>query len=747
MKMYKSLLQVGNEQKLVVAINYTGEEKAKETTVDRLHHIHVLDRSGSMSGHINGLVDNVKQTHEAMADGDLISVVWFSGEGQGAILIKGATKTDDVNKLLDTIRSTVGLTCFSEALQKVNTIIDDLSVLCSNFNVTFFTDGHTVTYHSEKEEEDRIFSQIEKMKNRIMALNTIGYGNYYNQDLLGRMADATMYGKMIHSSKINDYKEIWTHNYQILSDMVMEKVTIDTEAGEFPPSILYLSNKTTKLTSEGFMELNFLDKKKNQFFLILNPVDTMFYINDEQYNANEIKAKIPAPTIKNFYYALAAEKYYIGHTDDALDILAHQLHDKHAIDTHLAAFTADERAEFQKELNGFVFKNRTRLKDGEAPLDYVPADDAFCVMDLLKLLATGSNFYVPVKDYNRIGLKVDDQFNLFTANKEEVKAPFNDFVFNSQHLNLSVRYMVNGTVKLNPKQAKANNLPTVIDSRIFRNQTIIKDGNLNVTKFQAWIDKATSLKLFKLLQDKTLPMGVAVPVLGSVKDDSGSLLHEIDLTKLPIINRMYAKKSSDIKNVLTIAQQIEKLKASQKVLNHYIGKIPLTFIQESNPIGLSERRVDTKSLSSEQLEVLKEHGLNAKLDYQGVDNQSSEKNENDYYISRLIQFTIKGWSSLPKVDDVVAKSLKGAKLNEPATAMLETINEIADRGIENNKDELEASLATVKSELFDLNVELNTLKMAKVLTGSWWEGLEVDAKNNYTYENLIIKSDRVKKFF
>jgi hypothetical protein len=738
MKAYKSLVTIGKEDKVVVAVNWKqDEQEVKEATVDRLHHIHVLDRSYSMSGHLRQLIENVKETHTAMADNDLISVVWFSGEGQGDILLKGASKSQDVDTLLDTIKHPVGTTCFSEPLAKVNTIIDDLSAICSNFSVTFFTDGETVTRHSEQEEEQRIFAQLGNMKDRIMAFNTIGYGYYYNQDLLQRMADTSMFGKMIHSSQINDYKDIWTHTYSVLADMVMEKVVVDTTR-DTKAEVLYLSSKTTKL-GEGFMELGFLDKTKNQFFIVLDPSAKSFFFNDKEYAVDDIKGKVPTPTLKNFFYALAYEFYYAGRTDEALDILAYNVKDKYAVDTHLKSFTADERATFQKELRNFIFKNKTRLKDGEAPEGYVPSDDAFSVMDLLKLLAKGDNYYVPVKDYNRIGLKVTDEFNLFKANEnEEVKAPFDEFVFNQQHLNLSIRYMVNGKVKLNPIQAKQVGLDTEVDSRIYRNQTIIKDGNLNVPKFFAYIGIGTHAIISQLIKDGKAPEGL-MRNIGTAQ----GLMVEFDLTTIPVINRQYSKKSDGIDTVKEVVEKIENLKAQQKVYKFYLGKQTVV-----NP---AEKAFQTNDFTTDQIDVLKQHGLNSKLDYQGIDNKTAEKNEDDFYLSRALEMKLKGWSSLPKVDDVITKVRNNAKLNDPGKAMADAIETVQGNAwnipAPESKRELERVLGEVKSELFDLNVELNTLKMAKVLTGGWWNGLEVDSKGNYTYGNLIIKSDRVKKFF
>lgn len=66
------------------------------------------------------------------------------------------------------------------------------------------------------------------------------------------------------------------------------------------------------------------------------------------------------------------------------------------------------------------------------------------------------------------------------------------------------------------------------------------------------------------------------------------------------------------------------------------------------------------------------------------------------------------------------------------------------------KDVLQEKLAEVKEELFKERVVLNSMKIAKVLTGDWFTGLEVDDKGNQTYKKgdktLTVKADRVKVY-
>ncbi|MNV88826.1 hypothetical protein D3C71_1830660 [compost metagenome] len=61
---------------------------------------------------------------------------------------------------------------------------------------------------------------------------------------------------------------------------------------------------------------------------------------------------------------------------------------------------------------------------------------------------------------------------------------------------------------------------------------------------------------------------------------------------------------------------------------------------------------------------------------------------------------------------------------------------------------LEAELKLVKEELFAERVKMNSMKIAKVLTGDWFSGTEIDEKGAETFTKddsvLVIKRERVE---
>ena len=709
-------LKIGKDIKKVVLLSGIRDIiTMKEENVERLHHIHILDRSGSMNKSIDRLIENVKNTIDYMAEGDLISVIWFSGYDECKVLLKGATKSKDLYTLLDTLKSTVGLTCFSEPLRLANEVIDELKALCPNFSVTMFTDGCTVTPHSQEEEEKRIFEQLDIMKDNILALNTIGYGWYYQEDLLKKMAETSLFGRMIHSEDIEDYKDIWERQYKIVSECVPEKIKIDILDND--GDVLYLTRNNTKL-SKNTIEMSYLDKWKNQFFVIVpenSKIKVAYKDSETIIDVDKVSTpKLRHDTVDNFLYALAYEKYYNGNTDEALDILM-ELKDKNMIDAQLKAFTSLERQEYQDKLQNAIYNNSYR--DNTAPDNYIPADNAFCIMDLLKILASDDNYYLPTRDYNRIGVKVTDNFNLFKS-KHANPGSFKDIVLNNKNLNISLRFTVDGLVKINPRQAEKHDLPSKIDSILFRNHTIIKDGRLNMDIINC---KLTN-KTYRELVDKIYMYNI-------VGTEDGGVTVVMNLKNLPIINRMYAK-DKDPRNLLDVVQEINELKANMKIYKDFFKGLT-----EDNKV-----KVRSTEFTPEQMEVLREHGLNAQLQYVGVDNGAVSNDENDYYMARSLEIGVKGWSNLPKISDVVTKMENNTKMNEPTTYMAKVLGELEEI------DDIPAVIQETKDRLLELSLELNTLKMAKVLTGSWWDDLELDSKGNYTFENLVIKTKYEKKY-
>lgn len=731
MKFYSDVVNIGDINKKVVVINHEMKEKTEDSkVVDCVHHIHILDRSGSMSGEIYELIENVKTTIDFMDDNDFVSIIWFASAGQYKTLIKGARKDESLKVLLDSIKSTLGCTCFSDPLKEVGEIIEELGPICSNFNITLFTDGEPVTPWSYEEEFTKIMKAIDIYKDKVISINTVGYGYYYNEGLLTEISNKSEYGKMIHSSKINEYSNIFSHNYERIRDLIVEPVIINMEKG----FVLYLNTTSSKLFGHN-VHMNMLEKRKNQFFLIGNDdKDFEFEYQGQTYNTKDITTSISESTKMNLLYGFAYELCYDYQRLCALDILSKNIKDKFLIDQHMSSFTKDEIGEYMKNFKRCVFKPKYRFKDGECSENYIPREDALCVFDILHYLSNEGAQYQYATNYNRVGRKSEDSFNLFTWNPGPHLTPMNEIIFNDNELNVSIRSKIHGITKLNPKSAEKVGLENEVPSFVYRNQTIIKDGNLNMDTINIVFDKEGYQKFVNKFKDTELIYSIPEEL-----EENPSI--EITLSNLPIINRTYSNINTDADYILNKLEAQNNKSLEMKVINYLLD--PLF------------EKAGSQKYTDEQLEVLAEHGVGKDGCYGGVKIVTAEKNEEDFYIARQMQFSIKGSSSLPSVNSVLKKVDQEKKLNINDTFIMNTIQKY-EAQIDQEDDKATISfLYKIKKELekdiMDIKFDLCIGKMSAILTGGWIKKVEALDNDKYSYTNqndktLIVTAKKVKKY-
>lgn len=767
--LYKSKMDIGGKSKIAVIANYKQEEAVKE--INQRHNVLIFDRSGSMTGSLSRLIENMKRVIDYIPENDYISILWFSGEGQYKTIVKGARRGEELKKLLDNVNHTVGCTCFSQVLQEVADIISEMKVICDNFIVTMFTDGEAVVNWGDREEYDRAKKIVNGFSSDILAFNTVGYGNYYNQQFLKDLAEMTQYGVMVHSSKIDEYYGIMTENFDRVKELTLGELAASAGGAE----ILYVSSNHTKLAL-GETKLNLLDKNKNQLVMISDE-EFEFEINDEKFNSADISKGITKAMTTPVMYAYAYEKYYFGDREQSLLVLAHTLKDKLLVDEQFKAFTFDERAVYSKMLKKAAFNSKARLIGGECNARYIPANDATCLMDLFRVLINGDSRYVYSDSYNRIGLETVDTLNKFEKSKVLPMTSVSDIVFNATKLNVSIQSTIQGTVKLTAADAKKCGIDKVVNSRMYRNQTIVKDGNLNMDNIVVVLDEATLNQIKDLGIDGLVNYAgeKEAEVLKYLTTDEAKTakIVGLDLTKVPVINRTYLDGIGSIENVLENTIKMNEMAVRQKVLNYF------------------KKQVNTTGFTDEQLEILKRNGLNGRLEYNGIP-EKKDKVEEDYYIAREIEFDIKGQSSIPSIADVVKKAEAGKALTGNSLLMWDYIQKLEkdfnsaskkeakkptaktmaaslSKKLQNDEVEkikllectvaevnglyefIEKELNKVKLEKLAYSIEQSSVKIAKVLTGSWFEGLTEDGKGGYSYyrngNTLVIKTKKVKVFY
>ena len=736
---YKSKLLVGGKEKVVVCINHDNKQPKNESiTVEQLHHLFILDKSGSMWDEWKSLVNNVKASISSIPDGDLITVISFSSNGNYRVVVKGMTKSEKLFSLIDSI-SVGGCTCFSDPLQEAKQIVEELGYLAP-VSITLFTDGCPVVPWGAQKEYDKVNDILSVLGKNVIAINTIGFGNYYNQEFLKNIAEYSEYGEFVHSSYIDDFVKIFDHNFEKISDAVCEGVYINA------PEIIYLTRSFTKLSYEE-MELSRIDKRKNQFFLIGDD-EFFFEYNGESFSTETIKvtSKIPEATLTNFLYAYAYNLYYENRRLESLDVLSKNLFDKNLIDSHLESFTFSECGVHIERLNNALFDSEYRFSNGKCSSNYLPDEHALCVMDILNLLQSTDSYYIPFSkniNYTRIGRKAVNKFNLFEQTEEEIRAPFSDFVYHKEHMNLSVRFYIKGKVSINPKQAKAVGLDSELPSGMFRNHTIIKDGNLNMKSIECIVpSEIVDTEYMNVIENLNL------------NNDDGPFTHTrviIFLDQFPIVNRSYIKSAANIEYIFDVVKHNADMEAYQKVVKYYLDEIMTDTLKKTGVL---------KDFTVDQIRLLEEHGLDKNLNYNPkLEKVSAE--ESDSYESRVIQFYLSGFSTWGKISEMLDRVANNKKLTpnlEMLKANYDYINKRAKdenidltKSVVKTRDFLTTLLADIKKVLLNNRNELAVLRIAKCLSGDWYPELTVDKKGNYVYEKdgltMICKTAYTTEYF
>ncbi|SHI99168.1 hypothetical protein SAMN02745163_01186 [Clostridium cavendishii DSM 21758] len=499
--------------------------------------------------------------------------------------------------------------------------------------------------------------------------------------------------------------------------------------------IIYLDRISYSVTT-GSLNIIPSNKVYNKLYIIsTDKLDFNFNINEDTFSSINIKANLNDFDINNLLYLLTYDEYVKGNQKRALDILSYNLKDKYLTNLVKDSFTVKERKRASEHLLSACHNRKIKLSDKwskarmlEGRLESSKTlSSKFCIMELLNVLSEDDAKFVPLtqKEYKRIGKKIVDNYNAFKPDREnKMFSNFKDLVFTKEKLNVSIRYPISGYVTINPRLCKKVGLSTnKFKAKIYREQTIIKDAEINSNIIKALVTNKT-LNYLKSLDIKDL----FVIYDKNYYSLLGYTLIYINLYRLPIINSNYILKGNNLDELLEIVytQRINECKL--KVTKFFMDKLPLPSIDTGYTIN--------------QKELLESYGLDYKGIYNGIDNNISQE-INSSYSYKIFDFYIKGFSTLPKVESVINKIKMLKKLNKAEVIMADYINWLENNNIIASYDDLK-KLFNEQKDIILTNIRLLTeIKLIKVLTGDFWNGLELSTNGNYIYKKnektLVIK--------
>lgn len=693
----------------------------KPAIPDPVNHIWLYDRSGSMSGDIAALAKDLIYKAKEIPKGDAISIGWFSGEGQCNFILKGFRINDTVDyKILENAinknKHTLGCTCFSEILVETEKVIEDLTVISDKFSLMFFSDGYPVVSNYAKEIK-AIYTAIENLEGKVTSSCMIGYGNYYNRDLMMEMAER-LGGSLIHSNDLPQFGIA-------LDDLIKNsgntngKMVVEFPDAKPTENVIFSLN----VDFEKSAVINIYRQKEDGTILFPPVMGTskehIYFLTNSitgkeekiTLTENDLNRPSGKESIIRALYGLSCILNQKTKTDVALDVLS-SIGDKHLIDSLNNAFTNAEHGEAEELLKKAIHSPTFRVIKGY-DTSYLPSPDAFCLLDVIDILIKDNEaFFYPYNEdfkYTKIsrGTKTKEEFPKFESEKNP-KCALSTLAWHKSKLNLSVKALIKGTIDLGDEAEKhgfAKKYPT----HIFRNYAIVKDGFINTPWLPVTLSQASYEKLSK--------EGVIWTNSTWEKDR----IYVLELNKVPVMNRSIADGKTSATDLSKKAFEEIKLQAQLKVLNDIKKELE----EKTDHVDAA-----FTGLSESQLEFLTSKGITKN----GFSPEVEKEEPTDFYYAKDFEIKVKSFSSLPSVKDAKARIASG-KLRPADEVMKLGIDLYENSPVAKQSDKIklawvEEKVEELKKNLLDVRSEIQRTKFAIVLGKRWFN--EFDSRNEST---------------
>ena len=669
-----------------------------------IDHVIVIDCSGSMYSELPKIRTQLKNKLSSLvAPDDTVTIIWFSGKGQAGILkervrINNLTDLDNLHKAIDRFLVPMGLTGFVDPLSLVKQIqkTNPISLL-------FLSDGYDNQYNKKD-----ILKVVDELSNVVDSAVIVEFGYYCNHALMTEMAEK-LGGQLIFSEDFDNYEPAFD-DFIMFGGKSSKKVEYVTGTSLFGLAFTVLNGKIYTFQTNGSL---FVSEDFTQLFTLSETP------HGESYE-NELDLYLPL-------YVMAQR----NKSGVVYEILK-ELGDVKLINGFTNAFGKQALYNFCDSVAAVIKDNTLAFENGKDK-NLVPADDAFCVLDLFEELEKNEVVWYPkhkLFNYKTIGAartnkievsetlleekrllqeKVDkypssenlrllkEKLTEIEENITELKfeyrdenpvAYFSDIVWNENRPNVSFRVKYFGSVTL----PKNNYGLSKIDTYKYNNYTFIRDGILNVKSF------VTSLPM--VLRVKYDALGIV-----TVSEDGFDV---VDLTKLPLINRKMVVEVS-AKTLFEKCYELTKLKANAKVLGYY-----------DKQTNTKTSETYDKLYGADASVWLKEIGI---TDYNGFNPKSVAEKSGESYFANELEVKLDKLSSLPAVEKVVEKSKTGKALTPSETLIQEGIEYYDKHSVLIEK--VPTILTTLKkdevSKKRQVGVDIAKIKFSVLLSQSWFK--------------------------
>ena len=673
-----------------------------------INHVFCCDISGSMWRSLPKMREQLKNRISSIVEeNDTITIIVFA-DPEDCVVVKehvhcnNARELAELHKAIDRFLVDRGCTDFYTPLELTRALIRK----GERYNFVFLSDG----YHNCCS-YDKVLASINKLAPNISQCTVIEYGYNADSDRLSQMAEI-LGGSKIPSADFDEYVPIMEHVFKggAVAPKVKVFVTADVK-NLIKPIVIFMNEGTNQVTSVVI---------EDDGYALLPTSVKKFWTVSRKNSAATISQK--PIDIDGFYavaYILADKLEY-----DLVEDLLYYIGDKKFINQYQSSFGKQKLFVFQNDIAAAVFDKTLR---GEIDPSYKASDDRYCVIDFFNELSTNTDNLVRVAsedfNYNRIGAKSVDkvvltdeeqkalseaksaaaaQAILDKAKERQVKMtkidkgyPLDSFVWNEDRANLGGLFNIEVELELPENKFGL----TKVNSTIFRNYTIIKDGIVNIPVLPLILTKDTLNAIKK--HD-----GVVVTVQKEL--DNGMTQCLVDISALPVINKKKIKGAKKAE-MTKLALNLTDSKFCLKYLKSLVTK--------AAPAPLSD------GYTPEQADYLASLGITSK----GYNPPKEAVKDGDFYMAPTINSAFKGFSSEPKISDVLDKVKGGKKLTpsvEYMAAVIKRVDEyLAKNSTDANREEvINQMIADMEADKKSFARQLAQMKFAMLVSRKWFEG-------------------------
>lgn len=648
----------------------------------QIHHIAVVDCSGSMYGELPEIREQLKKKlPRLLKEGDLLSVIWFSGRGEFGTLIEAepvATLKDlaSVNAMVDRWLKPIGLTGFLQPIQEVQSLVGRVQKKHPQHahSLFFVSDGHDNCSNRAD-----IIKAVETVSGHLAAATFVEYGYYADRPLLTSMAEKAG-GSLIHAKDFDSYQPAFE---AAMAKKIMGGKRVEVEIGGDPIGGFAYALVDGDLVTFGL---------QGNKILVPEGLTEVHYVSPSCVGTVQTDV---TPALGAAYGAMSL--YSTRMKSDVILPFLKTTGDVAFIDQFAGLFGKQAYSAFMDATKAAAFDPTKRLIKGRDP-NKVPREDAYTVLDFLRVLSADANNRLLLEhsafQYNRIGRgRVDASQMLTDEEQAEVTklteemgktkdakkvaelatkiaaitekpealqfkstpAPegysVSNLTYNEDRPNISVLVKKAGTVDLS-SQNPSNGIPANFETFVYRNYAIVKDGLVNVRVLPCKLTEATRNNIKAAQQDGRLAADAFEFY------DDGTVLANLD--KMPVINRQMIKSVS-AKTFFEKQYALTQAQAEAKVYN--------TIKKEQFP---RKSEGFAALYGDDGANWLKERGI---TDYSGFSPKSVQAEATDFYIGKELKVSLKNLSTLPSLK-VARENIAKNKVNAPTALMRPAIENV-----------------------------------------------------------------------